>query len=283
MLIQSRRRFLLDNARGAAGGLAAARLKADPLGLPVGFQVFPIRKQIAEDFPGTLREMAGMGYGTVEMCSPPGYEKSGFGALMPMKAAEMRRIISDAGLSCESCHYGFRELRENLDARITYAGELGLRQMIVASLGLRKEATMDAWSRAADEMNRFGEATRAAGLQLGFHNHHGEFQKIGDVLIYDELLRRFDPGLVKMQFQVAVINIGYDAADYMTQYPGRFLSLHLADWSESRKESVPVGQGMIDWKKLFAAARTGGVKNYYVEMNMEAMRASCPFLRRLTV
>jgi sugar phosphate isomerase/epimerase len=283
MLIQSRRRFLLRSALCGAGGLAAARLKADPLGLPVGFQVFPIRKQLAEDFPGTLREMAGMGYRTVEMCSPPGYEKSGFGPLIPLKAAEMRRIISDAGLGCESCHYGFRELRENLDARIAYAGELGLRQMIVASLGLPKEAVMDDWRRAADEMNRFGAQTQAAGLQLGFHNHHGEFQKIGDVLIYDELLRRFDPKLVKMQFQVAVINIGYDAADYMTRHPGRFISLHLADWSESRKESVPVGQGKIDWKKLFTAARTGGVRNYYVEMDMDAMKASCPFLRQLKV
>ena len=81
---------------------------------------------------------------------------------------------------------------------------------------------MDDWKRAADELNKVGEKIRKAGLQAGFHNHNGEFQKIGGVLIYDELMRTLDPKLVKMQFQVAVISIGFEAATYLTKYPGRF-------------------------------------------------------------
>ena len=86
------------------------------------------------------------------------------------------------------------------------------------------------------------------------------------MLIYDELLRAFDPKLVKMQFQVAVISDGYEAAPYFAKYPGRFVSLHLADWSTADKKLVAVGQGVVDWKKLFAAARKAGVKNYFVEV-----------------
>jgi sugar phosphate isomerase/epimerase len=263
--------------------LAAPAIFAEPLGLPAGFQVYPVREALVKDFAGTLKEFAAMGYKSVEMCSPPGYVSSGFGPLTSLSAREMRAIIRDAGLRCDSCHYGMKELRENLDERIAFAKELGLKQMILSSFGLPRNAALDDWRKAASELNAIAEKVKKAGLQCGFHNHHGEFAELGGVLIYDELLRVFDPSLVKMQFQVAVFNIGYEAATYMTRFPGRFISLHLADWSNSQKKQMPVGQGDIDWKKLFAAAKKGGVKNYYVEMNLEAMRASIPYLKSLKV
>lgn len=282
MQTSSRRQFL---RAGAAGGLAAAapRLEAAPLRLPIGFQVYPVRDMLAKDFEGTLRQMARVGYRSVEMCSPPGYQSSGFGPLAKMTAAEMRRIIKGAGLRCESCHYTAGELRTNLDERIAFAKELGLKQMILSSFGLRQDATIDDWRRVADELNKIGEKTLKAGIQTGFHNHNFEFREIGGVLIYDELMKQFDPKLVKMQFQVAVISLGYEAATYLRKYPGRFCSLHLADWSAADKKAVPVGKGVVDWKKLFAAAKTGGVKNYFVEMNLEAMKDSYPYLRDLKV
>ena len=155
--------------------------------------------------------------------------------------------------------------------------------MILASFGLPKTATLADWEEAAGELNRVGEKTQKAGIQLGFHNHNGEFQELEGKLIYDELMRHLDPKLVKMQFQVAVISIGFEAATYFKKYPGRFLSLHLADWSKAENKSVPVGKGAVDWKGLFAAAKKGGVKNYFVEMNMDALAASYSYLRALKV
>jgi len=277
--MQTTRRDLLA-LLGAAG---LPTLMAEPLGMPVGFQVYPVREALAKDFAGTLKEMAGIGYKGVEMCSPPGYVSSGFGPLTKMSAAEMKQIIGAAGLRCESCHYVFKEMKENLDERIAFAKELGLKQMICSSFGLQKAATLDDWKKAADTLNGIGEKTKKAGLQCGFHNHHGEFAELGGVLIYDELMSRLDAKLVKMQFQVAVISIGYEAATYMKKYPGRILSLHLADWSSKEKKSAPLGKGVVDWKALFAAAKTGGVKNYYMEMDMDAMRESYPYLHGLKV
>src|SRR5205823_12234209 len=112
-------------------------LAAKPLGLPIGCQVYPVRESLGKDFEGTLRQLAGIGYRMIEMCSPPGYEKSGFAPLVSMKASEMRQTILGAGLGCKSCHYQFRELKENLADRIAYAKELGLKQMIVSTFGLR--------------------------------------------------------------------------------------------------------------------------------------------------
>jgi len=261
----------------------ASQLRADPLGLPIGCQLYPVGKLIAQDFEGTLRQIAAVGYRTVELCSPPSYEKSGFAPLVKMKASEVHKTVGAAGLRCESCHYQFQELKESLDDRIVYAKELGLKQMILSSFGLRPDATMADWTRAAGELNRIGEKTKKAGIQLGFHNHNFEFRKIDDVLIYDKLMGEFDPKLVKMQFQVAVISLGYEAATFLRKYPGRFISLHLADWSPAVKKSVPVGTGVVDWEKLFAAAKIGGVENYFVEMNMDALKDSYFYLHGLKV
>lgn len=283
----SRRQFLgqgaLAIAAGTCLGPAARALRADPLGLPIGCQLYPVREQIAQDFEGLLRQLATIGYRTIELCSPPGYEKSGFGPLLKMTAAQVRQAFEAAGLRCESSHYQFRELKENLDDRIAYAKELSLKHMVLSTFGLPRNASMADWMKAAGELNKIGEQVKKQGIQLGFHNHNFEFQQIDGVLIYDKLMSEFDPKLVKMQFQVAVISIGYQAATYLRKYPGRFCSLHLADWSSTEKRPAPVGAGVVDWKDLFAAAKIGGVENYFVEMNMEALKASYPYLHDLKV
>jgi len=270
----SRRSFL-------GAGAMALTLRADPLGMPIGCQVFPVRDALGKDFEGTLRQLAGLGYRAIEMCSPPSYASSGFGPLVGMKAAEMRRKIQAAGLTCESCHFQFRELKENLDDRMAFAKELGLRQMVCSTFGVRPEAAMADWMKAADELNQIGEQTQKAGIQTGFHNHNFEFKEIDGVLVYDQLMSKLDPKLVKMQFQVAVISLGFEAAKFLRKYPGRFLSLHLQDWSPTENKTVAVGSGVVDWKDLFAAARTGGIRNFFVELNMDELKASYTYLHGL--
>jgi sugar phosphate isomerase/epimerase len=88
---------------------------------------------------------------------------------------------------------------------------------------------------------------------------------------------------VKFQFQVSTIRQGYDAAEYFTKYPGRFISMHVQGWSANTRKIMPVGQDTLDWKKIFTAARMGGIRNYFVEMNLDMMRASVPYLRGLQV
>jgi len=283
----TRREFLHRSAAGLAlagyAGTGARRLRADPLGLPIGCQTFPVRDALSQDFDGTLKRLAGLGYRFIEMCSPPGYLHAGYGAFVNMKAAEMRQRIEDAGLGCVSCHYQFQELKDHLDERIAFAQELRLKQMVVATFGVGAKAPLSDWARAADELNRLGEGTQKAGIQLGFHNHDFEFREIDGVLIYDKLMETLDPKLIRMQFQVAVVRLGYQAATYLRKYPNRFLSMHLADWSGAEGKFVPVGAGVVDWKDLFAAAKTGGIANYFVEMEMDALKPSYTYLHALSV
>ncbi len=285
----SRRQFLGKTALGIGSAALASYIPADlysgfspvPAKMPLGFQVWTIKDMLIKDFPGTLKKIKELGYQSVEMCSPPGYESSGFGPLMKITAKEMKKIINDAGLVFESTHYQMSELRKSLDERIEFARESGQKQMILASPGLPKSATMSDWMKAADELNSFGAKSIKSGIQMAYHNHHTEFEKIDGTLIYDALLKQLDPENVKMQFQVAVISIGYKASDYFTKYPGRFISAHLADWSATENKSVPLGKGIVDWKEFFATMNKGGVKNIFVEMDLETFKESASFINSL--
>ena len=247
----------------------------------LGFQVWTVRNELAKDLEGTCRMMAGLGYRELEMCSPLGYSMIGFKSLNEISGTELRKRIEGEGLVCRSSHFTFGELKDNIDDRIEWSNQMGIEQMILSTFWLPGEATMDDYRKAADELNKIGEKTKAAGIQTGFHNHHFEFKRIGDELIYDALLDQFDPDLVKMQFQVAVINEGFKAADYFKKYPGRFISAHLADWSNELDAAVPVGQGIVEWKEFFEAAKIGGVKNFFVEMEPDAFEKSADFLSQM--
>ncbi|HKK43490.1 MAG TPA: sugar phosphate isomerase/epimerase family protein [Bacteroidales bacterium] len=282
----SRRKFLSTSAFGIGSAFMASKipvdlisgLSTDMIPMPVGFQVWPVREKLVKDFPGTLKMMAALGYKSVEMCSPPGYEDSGFGPLMKLSAREMKQIINDSGLEFTSTHYGFDELKNHLDDRINFALDSGQKQMILSSFGLPRSATLDDWKRAADVLNEIGRKSGESGIQMGYHNHDMEFGTLGDTLIYDALMKQFDADLVKMQFQVAVIRMGYKASSYFEKYPGRFISAHLADMSPDKSKNVPVGQGIVDWKEFFATLKTGGVQNIFVEMDPSTFKDSIDYL-----
>jgi sugar phosphate isomerase/epimerase len=275
----SRRTFLY----GGALASAAFRLSAEALGIPPGTQTYPFRKEFAMDIPGTLKALAGIGTRRIELCSPWGYRE--FAGFKDYKPDDLKKLLDSNNIVAESCHYGMAELKSNLDERVEWAKALGMKQMILASMPIpRQNATMADWDRACDDLNQAGEKALKSGVQIGFHNHDGEFAKIDAVLIYDHLMKKLDPKAVKMQFQVSVISIGHKAEDFLTKYAGRFISLHLQDWSSAEKKQVTIGKGDVAWPKLFAAAKTAGVKNWYVELeslNMDATKESYAFLKTI--
>lgn len=282
----NRRSFINKSAMGLGGAMALSNIPnllraAHTVKMPLGFQSFPIRDMMGKDFLGTLKTMAGFGYKFVEMCSPVGYKDIGFGFAAKMTTADIKKTIHDSGLDCHSCHFGKAELTpEKIDASIQFAHDLGLTQMICSTFWLPKTATLKDYYDDADKLNKAAEKIKAAGMVTGFHNHDMEFVMLEGQLIYDALMSHFDASLIKMQFQTEVIQLGYKASTYFNKYPGRFISSHLSDWTADKKQ-VPVGQGIIDWKEFFAAAKTGGVKNIFVEMDFNTFEASAKYLKSL--
>jgi sugar phosphate isomerase/epimerase len=283
MAAMSRRELLSKATGGAAitGLLAAgiAHLRANPLGLPIGSQTYPHRAKLKEDFPGLMKQLADLGVQRIEMCSPFGY--ADFSGLA--RGAEVKKILADHGLTCESGHFNMKELRERQSESIAWAKEVGITQMITATLGAGNTPTMDDVKRAADEYNKIAAVAGRAGIQQGLHNEGFELSTVDGKRTYDVLFELLDPKLVKFQFQMSTISRGFDAAEYFVKYPGRFISMHLQDWNADTKTAAAVGKGSIDWKKVFTAAKTGGVRNYFIEQNMEMTREGVAFLKSLNV
>src|SRR5439155_15803349 len=137
--------------------------------------------------------------------------------------------------------------------------------------------------RAAEEYNTIAASAANAGMQQGLHNEGFEVSTVDGRRTFDILMELLDPRLVKFQFQMSTIRDGFDAAEYFMKYPGRFISMHLQDWNPETKTAAAVGKGSIDWKKGFTAAKTGGVKNYFIEQNMDMTKEGSSVLKALKV
>ncbi|MGH9406549.1 MAG: sugar phosphate isomerase/epimerase family protein [Terriglobia bacterium] len=284
----SRRGFLKYGAGSAAAaallGGGARDVGANPLGLPIGCQTWPVRAMIAKDFPGTIKTLANAGFQSIELCSPIGYARMGFAGVGKYSGVQFKRILRDAGVTCISSHFGIDELRKDQERSIAWAKEVGLTQMMVPSLEGPRPPTVDDVKRAADEYNRIAENAARAGIQQGLHNEDWTTSMTADgQRVYDLLFKFLDPRLVKFQFQVSEVSQGYDPVTYFRRYPGRFISMHVQGWSSKTRQITPIGQGTLNWREIFAAAKIGGVKNYYVEMSLPMMKASVPYLRKLRV
>ena len=250
--------------------------------------------------------MKDIGIERIELCSAIGYNE--FAKLAD--ANETKKIISDHGMKCESAHFSMRELRDGQQKSIDWAKEIGMKQMMTASLGGPVKdgtTTMDAVKKAADEYNKIGAVAAKSGIQQGLHNEGFELAMVDGERVYDTLFKLLDPKLVKFQFQMSTITSGLVGAEYFTKYPGRFISMHLQDvdmnapvppppppdpnapagrgrgGGRGGRPQKPVGQGTIDWVKTFQAAKTGGVKNYFVEQNWDLTKESVAFLKSLKV
>ncbi len=303
MAVMSRREFMERAAAvsGASGLLmaSAAKLGANPLGLPIGSQVYPLRPML-KDFPAFVKMMADIGVTRLELCSPIGYGAD-FAVLSDGK--EVRKILADHGMKAESSHFSMGELRNSQDKSIAWAKDVGITQMITATLGGGSNPTMDQVKSAADEYNRIAAVAARAGIQQGLHNEGFELSMVDGKRTYDLLLELLDPELVKFQFQMSTITAGLVGAEYFLKYPGRFISMHLQDVDMNapvpppppegapagqgrrggRRPQVAVGQGTIDWVKTFTAAKTGGIKDYFIEQNWELTQQSVAYLKTLEV
>jgi len=305
----SRREFLQGSLSAAAalGGLTSdvVRLQANPLGLPIGLQLWTVREELEKNYDATLRKIAEIGYREIEFFE------------LPAPAAAYRKKFADAGLSCVSGHFELDSFKSQLT--IDTAKELGLNYMIVVFPTLRnpkdanlvhmkfddlvplyEKISLDDYKWNAQQLNRYGAVLKKNGLQLGYHNHAVDFKKFGDVVALDLLIQSTDPDLVVFELDCGhVVHAGYDPIAYLTKYPTRIQLLHLKDLkpgfalttslaAENMGTNAEIGDGVIQWKELFKAAKQASVKHYFVEHEgkmshtpLEAIANSYQYLQSL--
>ena len=288
----TRRRDFLRTA--ALGTLAISAqfpesLFASPYGKPVGLQLYTLRDQLEKDVAGTIQEVGKIGYKEVEIYSL--YGKS---------SAEFKKILSDNGLTAVSGHYMVKDIKGGWDEKVEDAKTLGLKYMVNAILQPEEHKSFDDYKGLVDVFNHAGETTQKAGIQFCYHNHNFEFKKYGATTAYDYLLKSVDPKLVKFEMDCFwVTHAGADPVAYFKKDPGRFPLLHIKDMKDKPAAShtldakmglfAPVGEGTINWKRIFAAAKEGGMRHYFVEQDyceqspLEAIKGSYEYLSKLNV
>lgn len=296
---KSRRRFLIDTGRLGAGALASTWLSShafsNPLGRPIGVQLYTVKEAMQEDAAGTLSKLAKIGFREVET--------AGFGKL---SAKQFRKLLDDAGLACPSAHLSF-DLK-NLEATFDDAHALGAKYAASGALdalvmpqkpwSATRTMSLDEAKRTAEIANRIGAGAKRAGLQYTYHNHAFEFTDTGDGTTgYDVLLRETDPGLVKFEIDCGwMVFAGRNPVDYFTKHPNRFPLIHVkdflaADGKDGPKEmrGAELGHGSIDYKPIFAAAGKAGLQHFFVEQEgpfarmspLQAVRVDYEYLRSI--
>lgn len=274
----TRREFTRVMTGAVAGlvlpGAAAAAARRAPLER-LGVQLYTVRRAMAQDLPGTLARVAEIGYAEVEFA---GYFDHAPGAV--------RAALDAAGLAAPAAHVPFETLGNRWSDVLDAALEVGHRYVVVAWIPQEARRTLDAYRRLAEMFNRAGEAAREAGLAFAYHNHTYEFDRLEGQVPYDVLLAETDAALVRLEMDLFwIVQGGGDPLACFARYPGRFPMVHVKDRTADG-QMVDVGQGVIDFRSIFARRGQAGIRHYFVEHDeppdpFGSIRASYDYLRRL--
>ena len=293
----SRRKFIGSAAAMATLSMAGRSAFANPLGLPIGIQLYSVRQQMAEDLNSALAAVSSAGYTEVEA------------AALPKKSAtEIRAALDSANLRCVSAHHSFADLHARFDEIIAYDKQLGVRFIICSSPGYRtpsaagmsngpKLFTLDDWHYNAEQFNVMGEKTAQSNIQFGYHNHIREFAPIEGKIPYMELLQLTDPKKVTFELDCGwAVVAGMKPVEILKNNPYRVYMLHVKDFKfppdyspESHDAKVTeLGQGTIDYHPIFAqAAKTQHIEHAFVEQEAfdipwkESLMVDADYLRNL--
>lgn len=229
-----------------------------------GVQLYSVRKEMLADAAGTLKQLAKIGYKELESARS---DKGNYYGLQPK---EIKKIAGDLGMKVRSGHV---LVDKNWLQSVDQAAETGQQYLICSSLPFRGQTTEN-YQKCADAFNKAAEDCRKRNIIFGYHNHAEEFEKDKGQVLYDVLLDRTDPKLVKMEMDIGwLIVTGNDPYAYFQKYPNRFPLWHLKDMDLQQKHSVEFGKGGLDIQKLVKNAGKAGMKHFFVEQEEYAVSA----------
>ena len=235
--------------------------------IPMGIEMYSVREELKKDPQATVRAIAAMGYQGLEFYAPY-FEWS------HAQAKEMKKLLDDLGIRCFSTHNdGSYMDKDHIQNAIDLNLNLGSTYLVMASS--RPKPGLDGWKEVAEELNSAADRLEGSGLKAGYHNHELEFLPVDGVRPMEILAKSTKPS-VMLQLDVGTcLAAGADPVAWIRANPGRIRSLHCKDWSPEAGKgySVLFGEGVADWKAIFAAAASVGGAEYYL-MEQEGSRFS---------
>jgi sugar phosphate isomerase/epimerase len=248
----------------------------------VGLQLFTFFNVIDDDVQGTLKKIAAIGYKEIESA----FSKKG--GYYGMKPKEFASSLKDMGMSWKSHHVlgapfklppgakmpagadgkpisipPMRNLRDNMQALIDEAAEGEVEFLVCANTPIN---TLDEIKSSIEVLNKTDEACKKAGVKFAYHNHDAEFRAVEGQIPYEMFLSQTK---MLMELDLAWATKGdKDPVELFKQHPGRFPLWHVKDLDKEMKNVLPVGEGVIDYKRIFEAASASGMKHFFVEHDM---------------
>lgn len=262
----NRRTFVRNSTLAAVAMAATPAYAFGASRKKIGIQLYTVRGEMKNGIDGVLAKLSSVGYETVEMY---GYAN---GKYFGKSMTELADLLRKHKLTSPSAHIGLAEFLQkgNDDVwkkAVADAQIIGNKYLVIPWIDEAYRKTADDYKKIAARLNRAGELCKAGGLQFAYHNHAFEFEKIGDTSGYQLLLSETDASMVKMELDLFwVKNAGYDPLDLFAKNPGRFTMWHVKDMDKQDKnKQTEVGNGVIDFKKIFAAHKQSGLEYFFVE------------------
>jgi sugar phosphate isomerase/epimerase len=288
-VMPSRRDFLRVSAMAAAAGCVLGRsgsaFGAGSEGLIYGVQLFMVRRQAPQDLAGVLKAIHQIGYAQIEL----------YPIVYNHPPAELRKIVTDAGLGLVSAHFDY----DGFESRIDYGKQLGLKYMVCPMLPQDQWTSLDGFKKAATDFNKWGKGVKDAGMEFCFHNHCYEFKPYDGSNGFAVLMKDTDPALVKLEFDLYwLTQAGQNPSEMMKKYADRLRLVHLKDrtpappgyeMGPSAEHFTELGKGTIAWPSLLEQAKKQGVKYAFVDQDetagpvLESLKVSYGYLKTLNV
>jgi sugar phosphate isomerase/epimerase len=263
--LTSRRDFLKRSAAATAvtaalspSALFAAAAKAK---IPIGVQLYSVRKDCEKDLPGTLNQVGKIGYKAVEFAGYYGRD-----------AKTLRKLLDDAGLKCCGTHAQIDTLLDDkLEKTIEFNQTIGNKYLIVPGLAEKYRKTKEDWQKTADLFTEIADKAKPSGMVVGYHNHSVEFEELGGEIPWDTFFNRASKD-VKIQFDIGNAMHAKTpglATTYLRKFPGRTVSVHAKPYSKSNPNAL-IGQDDLPWKQIFdLCENVAGLEWYIIEYERE--------------
>jgi sugar phosphate isomerase/epimerase len=242
--------------------------------LLVGLQLYTVRDQTAQDFKGTIRRVAELGYDGVEF--------AGYGNL---SASETSALLKETRLRAAGTHVSLAAIQNNLEQEIDYCLEIGCPNLIVPYV--QPDLLSGEYVRElAQQFNKIGRRCNERGLTFAFHNHNGEFVQADGKYLLDILLDNTDSAYLKLELDSYwATYAGADPIAYLAKRSGRVPLIHMKDMTEQRT-FTEVGDGTLNIAGIIQAAQAAGTQWFLVENDapsipsLESARRSLENLRK---
>lgn len=210
---------------------------------PIALQLYTVRDAMAQDWEGTLEQIAKMGY--------KGVETAGFSYAPIEKVVDKLNAL---GLQITSAHTGL-PVGDGQAQMIADVKTLGCDKLIVGGTGHDQFGTVADIQNQAALFNEANAACKANGLQFGLHNHWWEYQGVNGRYAYDILLDHLDDDVLLEIDTYWVKSAGADPVAEIQKLGKRVPLLHIKDGSTNQADDMTaVGAGVMNFHEIIPAA-----------------------------